>query len=307
MKEAFTLEMNDGHQIAATAYYPEGDAKGHIHILHGMAEHQKRYVDFAELLAANGYFVTSHDHRGHGDTAELNGGLYGFFAEQDGFNRVVQDVHEVIQHFRKMKPDLEFTLFGHSMGSFIARSYTQLHSEQIDKAIYCGTGATTALHQAGHKLAISLSKLLGAKTPSRIMNRMSFGSFNKKVPDPVTNFDWLSTDAGEVAKYIEDMQCGFIATNQFFVDLTEGLIAINKKSEIDRIRKDLPILLVAGSDDPVGEYGKGVYQVASQLEQAGVENVSVYLFEGMRHEILNERNKQLVHDVILRWLERGML
>ena len=151
------FDMSDGHKIAVTMYIPSSDATKHIHLLHGMAEHQKRYERFASYLCEMGYLVSSHDHRGHGDTAEANGGLYGYFAEKDGFERVVEDVQEVIEGVRQRVAEFPLVLFGHSMGSFIARRYTQLHSEELAAAVYCGTGATTPLHIAGHQLASALA------------------------------------------------------------------------------------------------------------------------------------------------------
>lgn len=298
-----TFDMSDGVQVAARIYTPIGEPKGHIHLLHGMAEHQKRYEGFATMLTEAGYYVSSHDHRGHGDTAELNGQLYGYFADKDGFERVVQDVDEVMEAVQAQIGEYPLTLFGHSMGSFVARRYTQLHSEKIAKAIYCGTGATTLMHAVGVQLASILTKFKGAKTPSSVMNVLSFGSFNKGIKNAKTNFDWLSTDEKEVKKYIDDPQCGFVSTNQFFVDLTSGLVKIADEKETARIRKDLPLLLIAGSEDPVGNYGKGIYKVANSYLHAGIENVTVYLFENMRHEILNEKNKQQVYDVVSRWIE----
>ena len=301
-KQNHIFTMTDGHKIATTTYFPRNEIIGHIHIMHGMGEHQRRYEGFANYLCDLGYLVTSHDHRGHGNTAEENGGLYGYFADKDGFERVVQDVHEVLQQIRVHHGMYPLTLFGHSMGSFIARRYAQLYSTELDRVICCGTGATTPLHVIGNNLAKVLSRVKGPKTPSIIMNKLSFSSFNKKIPDVVTIFDWLCTDEQEVQKYIEDKQCGFIATNQFFADLTSGFIKIVKPKEIKKIRTDLPILLISGSDDPVGENGKGVYKVADQFKQAGLKDVTVFLFEGMRHEIIHERNKQQVYDVVTRWM-----
>ena len=304
-KQNHIFTMTDGHRIAATTYFPgnEKEIIGHFHIMHGMAEHQRRYEAFANYISELGYLVTTHDHRGHGHTAEQNDGLFGYFAESEGFERVVEDVHEVLQQSRVLHGVYPLTLFGHSMGSFIARRYTQHYSNELDRVIYCGTGATTALHVIGNNLAKVLARVQGPKTPSRIMNKLSFNSFNNHIVDSLTNFDWLCSDSEVVQKYIEDTQCGFIATNQFFVDLTDGLIAIANLKEVKKIRPDLPVLFIAGSDDPVGEKGKGVYKVASQYEQAGIKDVTVYMFEGMRHEILNERNKQQVYDVVTRWMK----
>lgn len=297
------LQMSDGHQIFVRLYEPQDTPVGHFHILHGMAEHGGRYDPFAEAMCELGYLVTVHDHRGHGKTAEENG-ILGYFADNNGFKRVVEDVHEIIQYFQKNREVRETILFGHSMGSFIARRYIQLYSQIIDRCILSGTGATTVQHRLGNTLAKTLSATKGKKTKSYLMTRLSFGSFNKQFANTKTGFDWLSTDEQEIVNYIEDTNCGFIPTNQFFVDLTEGLILINRMDEFVNIRKEIPVLLVSGSEDPVGNKGLGVYKVANQLKKAGLEDVVVYLFEGMRHEILKEKNKEHVYHVISRWLNK---
>ncbi|MEG0473594.1 MAG: alpha/beta fold hydrolase [Solibacillus sp.] len=273
-----------------------------MHILHGMAEHSARYEHFAQFLCDEGYSVSMHDHRGHGATADQNG-QFGFFAEEDGFERVVRDVFEVIEALRKQLDIQSLTLFGHSMGSFIARRFIQQYSYLLDSVILSGTGAVKPLHLAGNMLAKRLVKVQGATVESPLLDKLSFGNFNKKFKNTKTSSDWLSTDEEEVQKYIQDEKCGFIATNQFFADLTDGLLMLNKVSENARIRPSLPILLVSGSEDPVGDAGKGVVQVGQQLQKAGLDHVKVYLFEGMRHEVLNERNKKYSYEMIVRWLK----
>ncbi|WP_431029569.1 alpha/beta fold hydrolase [Lysinibacillus sp. LZ02] len=296
------LKMSDGQELFVACYEPTNLLRGHIHILHGMAEHCGRYDTYAKQLADMGYFVSMHDHRGHGQTSDRNGKL-GFFAEHKGFERVVRDVFEVTQLIRKNRDLPPMILFGHSMGSFIARRYVQLFSTTIKALILCGTGAGTRLHEIGNRVANILAQTKGKNIPSELMDKLSFGSFNKSVLNPSTMFDWLSRDPQEVQKYIDDPKCGFIGTHQFFADVTYGISLISKKEEMARVRHDLPVLLISGSEDPVGDYGVGVFKVAEQLTEAGLENVCVYLFEGMRHEILNETNKEQVYEVIKRWLK----
>ena len=296
------LKMSDGQQLYVAMYEPESTPKGHIHVLHGMGEHCGRYDMYGKQLADMGYFVSMHDHRGHGQTVD-RGGQLGFFAQQKGFERVVRDVFEVTQLIRKNRDLPQMILFSHSMGSFIARRYVQLFSTTVKAVILCGTGAATALHAVGNRVATVLARQNGKNVPSHIMNDLSFGSFNKSILNPKTVFDWLSRDAEEVQKFIDDPKCGFIPTNQFFADLTYGIRLISQKQEMSRIRSDLPVLLISGSEDPVGDYGAGVFKVAEQLTAAGLENVCVYLFEGMRHEILKETNKEQVYEVIKRWLK----
>ncbi|KGR84802.1 alpha/beta fold hydrolase [Lysinibacillus odysseyi] len=299
------FKMSDGQEVYAAIYEPKRTpVRGHVHILHGMAEHGARYDAYAEVLAEIGYFVSLHDHRGHGKTVD-RGGQLGFFSERKGFERVVRDVFEVTQLVRKGRDLPPMILFGHSMGSFIARRYAQLFSSTIKALILCGTGTSTPMHAVGNRVANMLALTKGKKVRSEFMTEMSFGSFNKSILNPNTAYDWLSRDTSAVQTYIEDPKCGFTPTNQFFADLTYGIQLVGKPSENARIRHDLPVLLISGSADPVGNYGKGVFKVAEQLREAGLENVCVHIFEGLRHEILNETNKEQVYDVIIRWLKHG--
>lgn len=297
------MQMSDGHVVFTKKYEPIERCIGHIHILHGMAEHSGRYEKFARELCACGYVVTTHDHRGHGKTAMRNGRL-GFFAEENGFARVVEDVHEIVRVMHAPYTDVPFILFGHSMGSFIARRFIQLHGDVVDRVILCGAGAVSTLHIVGHYVALALARQFGKDVESPLLNDLSFGNFNKQVPSPKTAYDWLCSVDSEVQKYINDPYCGFIPTNQFFADLTKGFMELNQKKEIEKIKKNLPILLISGSKDPVGEQGAGVYRVAEQYHAAGIEDITVYLFEDKRHEILNEDNQQMVYQVLLRWLNK---
>ena len=298
-----TLQMTDGFSINAFILVPEGEAIGHIHLLHGMAEQISRYEEFAKFLASKGYVVSGHDHRGHGKTAEMNGKL-GYFSDENGFERVVEDAYDSIASIRKQHPTPRFILLGHSMGSFIARRYIQLHGSEVDLVILVGTGSdpgpTRLLATALAKLA---GKTKGLDVPNHLLNKLAFGSFNKKIDKPVTKFDWLSRNSTVVQAYIEDPYCGFVPTSGFFIDLFDGIGIINAADEISKVPKTLPILLVSGSDDPVGDYGKGVLKVAKEYDAAGVNDVLVKLFEGGRHEVLQELNNKQVFEFISDWIE----
>ncbi|WP_274307479.1 alpha/beta hydrolase [Solibacillus daqui] len=300
-KNTFYVTMSDGYDIFVRTFKPQHPKK-HIHILHGMAEHSERYEPFAEVLCAQGYYVTTHDHRGHGYTA-ANNGILGYFDLENGFERVVEDVREILEQL-KLQDLGKPILFGHSMGSFIARRFTQKYSVEIERLILSGTGSSSLMHKAGHVLASQLVHLKGPAEPSKLMNQLSFGTFNAQVPNPKTEFDWLTSDHTEVQKYINDPFCGFVSTNQFYADLTGAMATLDNHSGNVSIRPNLKILLVSGTHDPVGEkQAKGVLKVGKQLVDAGVEHVKVQLFEGMRHEILNEIGKEKVYESIIRWLE----
>ncbi|WP_342512524.1 lysophospholipase [Sporosarcina sp. FSL K6-1522] len=303
MKESI-IDMTDGFSIHTFIAEPEGEPKGHIHLLHGMSEHIGRYEEFAQYLVGKGFIVSGHDHRGHGKTAELNG-LKGHFADEGGFHRVVQDVHETVSQIRASYPAIPFILLGHSMGSFVARRYIQLHGEEVDVAIFSGTGGDPGISRvAGQVAAYIHGKQKGFDQPDHFLNKLVFGGFNKSVRHPKTPFDWLSTDMEAVEKYIVDPACGVVPTTRFFADLFEGLGIIHAADEINNIPKSLPILLFSGDQDPVGANGKGVWQAAKQYENAGIEDVTVLLFEGGRHEMLHEKNRQHVFNSVYDWIDK---
>ena len=297
------LQMSDGHEAYVVTYEPSKGVRGYVHLCHGMAEHSGRYEVFCEMLAKIGYFVSIHDHRGHGRSVK-EGDAYGYFADDNGFERVVEDVHEILTAIR-IKHDLPRPIvFGHSMGSFITRRYIQLYSEEVEAVILSGSGAANTMHVTGYQVAKVLVAAQGKKAEAHFMNSVSFGSFNSKIPNALTAFDWLTRDHSSIQQFVEDPLCGFVPTNQFFVDLTGGLLTIGKVSEVAKVRKDLPVLFISGSEDPVGgNKASGVFLAARQMEAAGMERVAVFIFEGMRHEVLNEQNKEYVYEVITRWLK----
>lgn len=294
----------DGHIIVAKLYMPEREVIGHVHIFHGMAEHQQRYEKFAEFLTARGYVVSTHDHRGHGLTAVRNNAPFGYFAEENGFEKVVDDAYCVIEGLRKEQDWPLPIIIGHSMGSFIARRYIQHYSDSVKKVILIGTGGINASYRAGLIAAKFLVKQKGATSPAKLLEQLSFGTYNNRIESQYSTSDWLSSDRLEVQKYLDDDWCGFTCTNQFYVDLLSGISTISKEKEISKVNKNLPILLISGKEDPVGEYGKGVWRVAKQFYHAGFIHVAVHLFEHKRHEILNEQNNEMVYTTILRWLEK---
>ncbi|SES35466.1 alpha/beta fold hydrolase [Psychrobacillus sp. OK032] len=294
--------MSDGHLIHIVKNMPEESPILHVHLLHGMAEHIERYDEFAQFLVGNGIIVSGHDHRGHGKTAEKNGRL-GFLADQDGFERIVEDAREVLMHVREDIEDVPLILFGHSMGSFVARRYMQKYSESLSKVILSGTAFNPGIMgDIGTVIGKIASKQKTPQTESALLNELSFGGFNKQFEDTKTDFDWLSSDANEVKKYIDDPYCGFIPSNQFYIDLFYGLKIIHNKSELTKIRKDLPILLISGLEDPIGKTGKDIFKVAKGMTNVGMENVMVQLIENARHEILNEVNKHDTYQFIENWM-----
>src|SRR5690606_1115600 len=246
--------------------------------------------------------VSGHDQRGHGRTAERNG-VEGYFSEQQGFDRVVMDAREVISAVQQQIGEMPFILFGHSMGSIIARRFIQLHSGSVCRAVLSGTAGKPGIAgKLGILLAKANGKLNGRDVKSKMLGSLVFGPYIKAFEEEESVFAWLSSDASEVAKYEADPMSGFVSTNQFFADLIGGTLLINKKEEIAKIRKDLPILLIAGSKDPVGRNGEDLFAAAADYRKAGIQEIQVFLGEESRHELLHEVKKKHYFKVMADWM-----
>lgn len=300
-----TLTMSDGFSIHTVYVQPEERPIAHIHLLHGMAEHIVRYEEFITYLLGEGFAVSGHDHRGHGQTASINGKL-GHFGDASGFDRIVEDAHEIIGFYRDKFQAPKVILFGHSMGSFVARRYAQRFGRELDKLICSGTAGDPGVSRiGGQALALLKGKATKFDEPDYFINKLVFGGFNKVVDSPKTPFDWLTSDKETVEKYINDPLCGFVPTTRFFIDLFDGLAKINDPDCIRQIPNGLPILLLSGTDDPVGNKGKGIWQAARQFTEFAIDNITVMLYEGGRHEMLNEVNRQQVFHFIKDWIKEG--
>ncbi|MDD3306640.1 MAG: alpha/beta hydrolase [Acetobacterium sp.] len=277
--------------------------KGVVLIVHGMAEHARRYHEFMDFLYQHHYLAVIHDQRGHGQTGQDSGDL-GFFSSGNGWAQVVSDVREISSMLKYTYPDLPLFILGHSMGSVVARHAVIDYSELYDGAVIIGTtvGISKLMRKAASLIARREIRKKGEKTPSKLLSDLSFGSYNKKYKPNRTEYDWLSMSKTNVDAYIKDPLCGFTCSAGFYRDLFYGLDYTTKESNLKKIPKDFPFLFLAGRDDPVGGMGKEVTNLTQQLKKAGVWDVDLILYPLMRHEILNEDKRELVYDDVLRFL-----
>ncbi|TQM54625.1 alpha/beta hydrolase [Humibacillus xanthopallidus] len=297
---SFTLTTPDGTEVFVNRWLPDGEVKAVVQISHGLAEHSARYARFAQRLTDHGYAVYASDHRGHGRTSSPRGS----FAERDGWQTVIDDLHSVTARARHEQHGVPVFLLGHSMGSFIARGYAAQYGSELAGLVLSGTaGGAGALGKVGVLVASTQARLRGHTHTSGLMNKLSFGQYNSAFKPTRTDFDWLSRDPAEVDKYINDPDCGFVFSAGGFADLLRGLAMANDDRTVALIPKDLPIFLTSGDQDPVGAKGKGVQQAADQLKRLGVRDVTVTLWPDARHEILNELNRDEVELEILEWLD----
>ena len=246
--------------------------------------------------------------RGHGRTAELsiaNGtGDFGKLADKNGFKKAVADVDEMIDDVKKEYPDVPVILMAHSFGTFVAQSYIENYHGKIKACILSGTaGPRLPLTTAGNIAANIIKFFRGKNSVVGLLDKLSFGSYNARIKDLKSIHDWLTKDEAIVQMYDSDKWCGFPLKTIFYCDMTAGLCNIHKKSNMAKIDKNLPIYMLWGSEDPVGDYGKTIRQLAECYKTLGIKNVTLKEYPGDRHEILNETDKETVEKDILQILE----
>lgn len=302
----FYFESSTGRQIHARKCLPDGQPRAVIQIAHGIAEYIERYDEFMQFLAEAGFVVAGNDHRGHGKSISAPEDL-GFFAEQDGWSYVVGDMDRLRDVMHSEYPELPYIFFGHSMGSFLTRTYIIEHPSKYDAVILSGTGQqSAALVASGYAMASILTKKDGPRGSGEAMNNIAFGSYNKRFEPKRTNFDWLSKDEAMVDKYIADPLCGFAAKVSLYRDMMGGIRFISKQANVDRMSKRQPVYFMSGADDPVGDYGVGVEKAYKAFCKAGLKDVYMKLYPAGRHEMLNETNRLEVYKDVLDWINSKM-
>lgn len=303
-RKDFYIPSKDGiHRLHVVLWEPEGEVRAVVQISHGMVEMIDRYEDFALFLNRHGYAVIGNDHLGHGLTAGNDADL-GYFCPRNMSATVVADLHRVTRYARKKYKDRPYFLLGHSMGSFMTRRYLMTYGMDLDGAVICGTGSQRWLVLiAGTVVANGMRLLLGDRFRSRLLEMNAFGDYQKRIPNPRTRSDWMTRDARIVDFCRGNKYCSFIFAVNGYRTLFEVLSFIQQKKNIDRIPPELPLFFIAGGQDPVGHYGRDVRKVAAQYERAGVEDVSLRIYEEDRHEVLNELDRDQVYRDVLAWLD----
>lgn len=300
----YKLSTTEDFEIQVYEWLPDDTSsiKGLVQIAHGLAEHGKRYADFANFLTRNNYAVYANDHRGHGKTAGKIESL-GFFAHENGWDKVIDDMKVLSRHIVEKHPEKPFFVLGHSMGSFLTRKYILEPPFKLNGAILSGTGGNPGfLGSVGIFLTRVIMLFYPKNSQSKLMDKLSFGAFNNNFKPNRTEFDWLSRDNEQVDKYIEDPYCGNISSLKLFNDMLNGLLYVSKQSNIDKTAEDLPVYIFSGAKDPVGNNGKGVTEVYDKYKKAGIKNIKLKLYSEGRHEMLNEINRDEVYKNILDWL-----
>ena len=294
---------------ASLAYHhaeAAGPARGILLISHGLAEHSKRYRGFAEAMAARGYHVYAHDHRGHGETSAPDAPI-GRFACRGGVDRVIGDVRAMRAHAATRHPGLPVILFGHSMGGLIALNAAVTAPADFDAvAVWNSNFAVGLAGRAAQAILLAERMLKGSDVPSGLLPKLTFAAWGKSIAGRRTAFDWLSRLPGEVDKYIADPLCGFDASVSLWLDLFELTFRAPQKLHLDRLPRDLPIHLVGGGDDPATERGKAVLWLSNHLKACGFSRISTEIYQDMRHETLNEIGADAATAAFADWCDEAV-
>lgn len=303
MRKEFYYKSQDGEtEIHAIEWLPEGKPRAVLQIAHGMVEFIGRYDDFATFMANNGVYVVGNDHLGHGLSVKSERQL-GYFHQDDGIGKVLGDMDTLRNMTVEKFPNVPYFILGHSMGSFLTRQYIARKGDGLNGAIIMGTGYQSPIMLGGGS---AVSKLIatfkGWEYRSKFVDNMAFGAYNKKFRPARTSKDWLTKDEKIVDAYLANKLDTFVFTLNGYKNLFISIKECQDIAKIDAIPKALPILLVSGKDDPVGACGKGVTKVKDMLVAANIKDVTLKLYEGDRHEILNEINKSVVYDDLLAWI-----
>jgi len=289
--------------IHACVWEPEGEPKAVVQIVHGIAEYAFRYRDFAEFLTKQGYLVVAEDHMGHGKSIS-DRCPQGCFS--GGWFAAVADTYTLLRDTKNQYPNVPYILFGHSMGSFMVRTILQEYPDSgIAGCVICGTGWMPGLVlKLGRTVSRLICKIKGETKPNALLQKLMFGSYNNRIEESRTSYDWLSRDQEQVDAYVLDPLCGFDASAGLARDMLTGILYIQNRKNLVKMCKALPVYFIAGEADPVGDYGKGVLKAVDAFEKAGMRNVSSHLFADCRHEILNELNRKDVYNDVLMWMEK---
>lgn len=302
-----TTTAPDGATLFVRQWLPDDqDPVAVVHIAHGMSEHSARYAGLAAALTARGWAVRANDHRGHGQTAPTPDDL-GIFAPADGWRTAVDDLRLHLDEAATAHPGLPVFLFAHSMGSLLSQSLLTRGEDgagDLAGVVLSGTNGKPPPIAAVGRLLARIERLrLGPTGRSPLIQALTFDDFNKAFAPTRTAYDWLSRDPDQVDAYIDDPLCGFPASVQLWIDLLDAIPGFTSDDAQLMVPVALPLLLIAGGEDPVGERGRSVQRLGADFEKAGVEDVTVRLWPGARHELLNETCKDEVVAAVVDWLE----
>ncbi|CAM3705211.1 alpha/beta fold hydrolase [Erysipelothrix urinaevulpis] len=307
MKENFNYpSTNKRTNIKASQWIPDNEPKAILQIVHGMVEFIDRYDGFASYLNQQDILVVGHDHLGHGESVNHES-EWGYFAKEESADILVEDVESLRKITAEKYPELPYFILGHSMGSFVTRNYLLKHSESIDGVIICGTGQNPLIQLKSAKiLTRTLAQFRGWRHRSKLIDKLAFGGMNRQFEPARTTSDWLTRDEEIVDFYNHEPRCQFIFTLNGYETLFDLCIKMQDKEKLSLMRKDLPVLFIAGDKDPVGKNGQYIHDVVSDFNEVLSQPAEWILYPDYRHEILNEIGKEQVYHDVSEWITKQL-
>lgn len=297
-QESFTFMGSNGQEIFSWCWRTPQKPQGIVQIFHGMAEHAQRYTEIAQYLNKESFAVYACDMRGHGRTGELSSDSC--HMDPDGFCRSIEDQALLMEQIGQEYPGIPLVILGHSFGSFLAQEFIKHYGSRISGVILSGSSLMKGADIRAAYILSRLTMIFGSRKPCRLLNRLSFGGYNKAIKNPSSEFSWLSRDESIVKMYDEDHFCGNVLSNGFYKCFFDGLYRLY--DGMGKIPLDLPIYILSGDEDPVGKYGRGAKKLYEVYSKLGVKDLRIKLYPGARHEIINEINRAEVYQDILQWL-----
>jgi len=302
LAEKLTYPSANGRDTISAVLWHESEVepRGIMQIVHGMCEYMGRYEEFARFLTSNGIIVCGNDHIGHGASKGEDG--YGYFAKKDGDKHLVTDVRTLNRIIKEKYLDTPIFMIGHSLGSFITRSYISDYGDELSGIILSGTAGTNPFGGVGLLLSRLIITFKGAKYRSKFLNKLASGNYNERYKDKRTIYDWITSDTEIVDKYAADERCAYVFTAGGYYDIIKLLSYISSPKWAGSLAKQKPYLIFSGTMDPVGNYGKGVREVYDRMKAAGCTDITLKFYENGRHEMLNEVNRKDVYNDVLAWI-----
>ena len=302
MRDEFYFPSKDGNtEIHTMEWKPEGEVKAVVQLCHGMVEYIKRYDEFAEFLCSHGYYVVGNDHLGHGKSVQSKS-EYGFFNEKYANACLIGDMHTLRQRTAKKYPDVPYFLLGHSMGSFLSRRYITEYGYELNGVLLLGTGnQPDIVVKSGILLAKLVRLIKGERYRSPFLNHLMFGSYNARVVNPITDKDWVCGNAEVIKEYVADEKCSYLFTVNGYLGLLDTIAYVKKVSNIRKVPRNLPVILAAGTKDPVGGYGRDVKKLFVTYSRHFYD-VELRLYEDCIHELHNELIQEDVFEDLYQWI-----
>lgn len=307
MKKDYYYKSNDGITNIHAIKWDVDNPRAVIQIAHGVTEYIDRYDEFAKFLNDKGFVVVGNDHIGHGKSIDKSKGPM-YFGSEGSWDYATEDLYLLYSDVKKEYDSIPYFILGFSLGSFLVRTLLIKHPDVSDGAILMGTGQTSWLNiKLGLMMANSEVKKHGDNAFTDKIDDLTFGTYNKKFKPNRTKLDWLCKNEEALDKYLEDSNRGESFSAGLFRELLSGMLFDRDIDNIKKMNEDLPVLFLSGDKDPVGDFGKGVKTAYSDFKKAGIKNLDIKLYPGLRHDILNEKNKEEVYNDVSDWLDKRLV